>query len=248
MFWSIMSILLTLLFGQKWSSYIEAFYFVSLLLPIILVTAYFFNNFLVPRYLGTRRYFRFTLYTLYTIVGSLYLTVFVVLFAFIYLANYSTAPLNPLVFDVLLMGFILYFGVFAYSFFILTRKNQSNQIALNELQQELSVHQNAKIEIRADRKNHSVNSDDIDFIESLGDYVKVHISDRELITKEKISHLENRLPRRFLRIHRSYIINRQKVKSFNREQVVLNNQELPISRTYKQSVLEKLGSGRPSNK
>lgn len=251
-FWSVICLLLTILFGQKWSSYIEAFYFATLLLPVILLTAYFLNSYLVPRYLLAGRHLRFGLYTGYTIIASLYLTGFVVVFAFIYLANYHTARMNPIVWDVVLMGFILYFVVFAYSFFLLSRKNLSSAKQVQSLSQELARTEVASITITSNRKHHTIALDELLYIESLADYVKVHSSGRparrsgELITKEKISHLEKQLPRYFVRIHRSFLVNSRKIDSHTKELVNISGRELPISRTYKQAALEALHSARAS--
>ncbi|MEQ9298028.1 MAG: LytTR family DNA-binding domain-containing protein [Cyclobacteriaceae bacterium] len=243
-FWSTICLLLTVLFGQKWSSYTEAFYFATLLLPVILVTAYFFNSYLVPRYLITKRHFRFALYTVYTIIGSLFLTGFVVVFAFIYLANYRVDRMNPIVWDVVLMGFILYFVVFAYSFFLLTRKNLSSSLQVTALHDALTRNRLVTMTIKSERKNHTITLSDVLYIESLADYVKLHLSGRSLVTKEKISHFERELPEHFVRIHRSFLINIHQVESFTKESVTIGGSELPISRTYKQAALEALHSGR----
>ncbi len=253
-FWSIICLLLTFLFGQKWSSYTEAFYFSTLLLPVILLTSFFFNAYLVPRYLLTGRHFRFGLYTFYSVIASLYLTGIVVVFAFIYLANYHTARMNPIVWDVVLMGFILYFVVFAYSFFLLSRKNLSSTEQVQSLSQALALTEVETITITSNRKHHTIALDELLYVESLADYVKIHISDRparpggELITKQKISHLEKQLPAYFVRIHRSFLINSRKVDSHTKEIVAIGGNELPISRTFKQAALEVLHSGRASTR
>ena len=53
------------------------------------------------------------------------------------------------------------------------------------------------------------------------------------LTKEKLSTVMERLPDTFIRIHRSIVVNRDKIRSFNRELVTLEKAELPISRKYK---------------
>ena len=58
-----------------------------------------------------------------------------------------------------------------------------------------------------------------------------------IMTKEKISELQERLPDSFLRIHRSIIVNRDKIQSFNRELIVVKEVELPLSRKYKEEVM-----------
>src|SRR5690606_25692911 len=96
--------------------------------------------------------------------------------------------------------------------------------------------------VRVNRKMNKIHLNDIDYLESLGDYVKLFTSSASpMITKEKISSLDDRLPESFLRIHRSFIVNIDKIQSFTREEIMLNNNtNLPISRTYKKSVLEVL--------
>ena len=59
-------------------------------------------------------------------------------------------------------------------------------------------------------------------------------------SKEKISHMEEYLPEGFIRIHRSFIVNRSKISTFSREHVVVGGMELPVSRSYKKEVLEAL--------
>jgi DNA-binding LytR/AlgR family response regulator len=83
--------------------------------------------------------------------------------------------------------------------------------------------------------------DEIIYIESLADYIKVHSLDgKEISSKEKISALEEKLPDFFIRIHRSFIINRENVSRFNNNEVELNGIVLNIGRTYKNQALLKL--------
>ncbi len=79
------------------------------------------------------------------------------------------------------------------------------------------------------------------YIESLDDYVKVHLKDIILITRENISTLEEKLPYPpFVRIHRSFIINSNWVKTISNEGVELNGKELPFGRAFKKSALNHL--------
>jgi DNA-binding LytR/AlgR family response regulator len=79
--------------------------------------------------------------------------------------------------------------------------------------------------------------DDILYIESLKDYVKVITTNKTIITKQSISALEEMLPKaNFLRIHRSYIVSLSKIESFTRKLIGIAKQELPISRMYRHEV------------
>lgn len=97
------------------------------------------------------------------------------------------------------------------------------------------------INIKADRTTVKVRLADILFIESLSDYVKVHTSGRTLISRQRISHLAETLaPHQFIRIHRSFLVPIPRITAFTAEEVQLGSRTLPISRTYKQAVLERL--------
>ncbi len=93
------------------------------------------------------------------------------------------------------------------------------------------------IYLRADRKNIKVNFDDILFVESLKDYLKVVTKDKAIITKQSISALEETLPSHlFIRTHRSFIVSINKIDSFTSELIQINKYELPISRSYQHEV------------
>lgn len=79
------------------------------------------------------------------------------------------------------------------------------------------------------------------FIESMSDYLKIHTSDGMLLTKEKISTIEQKLPSHFLRIHRSFILNTHHLQAYTHESIEVAGKQLPISRSFRQEVLEKLG-------
>jgi DNA-binding LytR/AlgR family response regulator len=82
---------------------------------------------------------------------------------------------------------------------------------------------------------------DIVCIESLRDYVKVKTTSGDIITYQRITALEEKLPDdKFLRIHRSFIIARDKIKSFTASSVEIGEEELPIGRQYKDVVLQAL--------
>jgi len=96
------------------------------------------------------------------------------------------------------------------------------------------------ITVRYNRTNYPIKLIQILYIESMSDYVKI-VTDRDVvITKQKISHLHKELPVNFLRTHRSYIVNKHHVTSYNKESLSVIEHQIPISRTYKKEVLEEL--------
>jgi DNA-binding LytR/AlgR family response regulator len=82
---------------------------------------------------------------------------------------------------------------------------------------------------------------DILYIESLRDYVRVKTVHREVITYQKISYLEQKLPQnKFLRIHRSFMVAVDKIISFSPSNVRINTTDIPIGRNYKNPTLKVL--------
>ena len=79
------------------------------------------------------------------------------------------------------------------------------------------------------------------FIESVKDYVKVRTDEKEIITQQKISYLEESLPhQQFLRIHRSFIVNIDKIDAYSATDVEIGKHSIPIGRNYKNDVMKVL--------
>ncbi len=95
--------------------------------------------------------------------------------------------------------------------------------------------------VRSERKMVKINFLDINYIESLSDYVKFYLNENIVITRETITNIESKLPKTdFLRVHRSFIISISKINSFTNEYIEIKNKVIPISRSYKKEVLKKL--------
>ncbi|MFD2540797.1 LytR/AlgR family response regulator transcription factor [Lacinutrix gracilariae] len=92
--------------------------------------------------------------------------------------------------------------------------------------------------VRSERRMLKVDFEAILYIESYSDYIKIHLANETIVTRETISAIEAKLPsNKFLRIHRSFIISLQSITSFTNEHVTIKEKALPISRSYKKEVL-----------
>ncbi|MRT92100.1 LytTR family DNA-binding domain-containing protein [Ancylomarina sp. 16SWW S1-10-2] len=240
-YWIFVLLILTLVFGLSWGNNIAAFFFISMLLPIVLGTSYFFNYFLVPRYYLQKKYVRFGLYSFYTAIISMYLETIVLMFSFIYLGNFSFSNLGPNASNTFLLAALLYLMVFIGSFLLLSRQIREKQQIIQEFMLEKEKMKQTYLEIISNRKTSKIKYEDIIYIESLSDYVNIHTSSEEIKTKEKISNLEDRLPENFLRIHRSFIINKGRLKRFSYDHILVDDIQLNIGRTYRKQVKESLG-------
>lgn len=90
---------------------------------------------------------------------------------------------------------------------------------------------------RVDREQLKVWLKDILYIEGLGDYVKVYTTNGPLITYERLSYLEEKLPEEhFLRVHKSYIIATGMIQSFSGSVVNIAGKRIPVGRMYRERV------------
>ena len=244
LFWLVATSILVLVFGRSWNNNLHAFYFISLLLPVVMATSYFFNYYLVPYFLLKKKYFWFTLYFFYTLVLSLYFQLLVIVFSYIYFTQFNLNEIAANIIDqIILLAFVMYAIVFAGSFFVMLQQLLASKRELELLRDEKKKEENDFVELISNRKIVRINYDDIEFIESLSDYIRVHISTGEkIVSKAKISKLQKMLPVQFLRIHRSFIINVQKIKQFSSTEIELSTIQLNIGRSYKKDVVEKLKS------
>lgn len=95
------------------------------------------------------------------------------------------------------------------------------------------------IYLRVDRKMIKVLLDEILYIESDKDYVKVYTEKGYYITRQTIASVEAMLSdNKFIRVHRSYIISLNKLKSFTSETVEIADKELPIGKLYRNFFLK----------
>jgi DNA-binding LytR/AlgR family response regulator len=115
------------------------------------------------------------------------------------------------------------------------RKTSVNSIAVSTEGQKHFIY------IKADRKMHKLYVEDILYIESLDDYVKIHLHNQVLITRENISQLEQKLASEaFIRIHRSFLVSAKAVTCISQEGVEIRNKWLPFGRAFKHSAMASL--------
>jgi len=96
--------------------------------------------------------------------------------------------------------------------------------------------------IKTEYRIQRVSLSDISYIEALRDYVAIHTGPEKILSLESMRHMEEVLPDdQFIRIHKSYIVNRNKIDYLERSRVVIGKEYLPIGDTYKEKVRIKLG-------
>ena len=94
---------------------------------------------------------------------------------------------------------------------------------------------------KVDKKLFKIDFQDIIYFEAYGDYVKIFLKDKMLLTKERLSAVEQQLPPKlFFRIHRSYVIALSAIEFIEGNMVKIGKERLPISENLKEGLMEKL--------
>lgn len=89
--------------------------------------------------------------------------------------------------------------------------------------------------VKSNKKTYKVNIKDVFYIEALGDYIKIHTNDNMIVTYQSMKKVEALLPsNQFVRIHKSFIVAINKIKTIEGNMVEVKNEKLPIGSNYKQ--------------
>ncbi|MDW3190783.1 MAG: LytTR family DNA-binding domain-containing protein [Cytophagales bacterium] len=215
----------------------------SVLLPVMAVGSFTFHSQIVPRYLLTGRKRQFVMYTIYLTVIVIWLEIWVIIGALVLLANYSYSGLGEYAGDVRLLVVLQVLLVFGDGFLLSWASLKRRDQEIQELREANKKQELKTIEVIVNRQTVPIPIEQILYIESFSDYVKIHVEDRQLVVREKISKLEERLPENFMRVHRSFLINRNAITAFNRSGINIGHVEIPVGRKYAQDTRRLLSSG-----
>jgi two-component system LytT family response regulator len=97
------------------------------------------------------------------------------------------------------------------------------------------------LSVKADYKTQLVKISDIIYLESAGEYVRLHVDGGQTITTLfRLKNMETSLPANlFLRVHRSYIVNLKRISSYTKGRIFIDNGEyIPLGENYKERFLE----------
>jgi DNA-binding LytR/AlgR family response regulator len=101
--------------------------------------------------------------------------------------------------------------------------------------------EDAFIYVKENKKVLKVHLNEILYMEGLSEYVQIYCKDKKIITKNSMTNMANKLPdKEFMRIHKSFIVSLSKIRAFTSSTVEIPGKEIPIGRSYKNSVIEAL--------
>jgi two-component system, LytTR family, response regulator len=94
-----------------------------------------------------------------------------------------------------------------------------------------------KTEYRLER----VDFDDIIYIEGMKDYLRIFCTDKKIMTLQNFAKMEESLPaKKFCRVHKSFIVAIDKIKSVERGVIIIADRRIPVSNTYKENFFSKI--------
>ncbi|MEJ5103579.1 LytR/AlgR family response regulator transcription factor [Chryseobacterium sp. MYb328] len=94
--------------------------------------------------------------------------------------------------------------------------------------------------VKSSGQQHRINFNEILYIESIKDYVNIRTAGEEYIVLDTLKSMENQLSESFVRIHKSFIVNLDKVKSIGAKKISLHELEIPIGDSYRANLLDRL--------
>jgi len=106
-----------------------------------------------------------------------------------------------------------------------------------------AVGERAALFFNVSKKRVKIYIDEILFIESLKEYIRITTKEKSILTKFQLGQIEEMLARNgFLRVHRSFLVAKNKIDAFSATDVEINGEQIPIGRSYKETVMEMLES------
>ncbi len=125
--------------------------------------------------------------------------------------------------------------------------NKYYQVNIEEKHNQSSVvnnfnnHEEPFIYVKENKKVMKVFLNEILYLEGLSEYVQVYTENKKIVTKNSMTNMESKLPdSEFMRIHKSYIVSLSKIQAFTSTSIEIPGKQLPIGRSYKNSVIEAL--------
>ncbi len=127
---------------------------------------------------------------------------------------------------------------FSYEEFLKAARKAERLIKLEQAEQKEIIEANNEfLFLKSEYKIRRINFNDIKYIEGLKDYVKVYLQNevKPILSINSLKALEAKLPEsKFMRVHRSYIVNLEKIDTIERSRIVFGKMYIPVSEQYKE--------------
>jgi len=134
----------------------------------------------------------------------------------------------------------------SYADFLASAKKALNWFDMAKKAAQNEEKERTSLFVKSDYKLVQILFDDILYIEGLKDYIKIYVKNetRPIITLMSLKNMEDTLPSdRFLRVHRSYIVQKNKIENINKNRITIAGYEISIGETYRQTLMDEIGKG-----
>lgn len=127
---------------------------------------------------------------------------------------------------------------FNFNRFLKSVSNVYESLALkSEPIQHTETPTDAKIFIKEDKKHHQIKLKNILFIEAYGNYVKINMVDKMIVSHQTLTSFTYNLPEsQFIRVHKSFIISIDKIELIEGNRILILNHKIPIGKMYRLNV------------
>ncbi|WP_377923144.1 LytR/AlgR family response regulator transcription factor [Alteromonas sediminis] len=226
-FWLSYYVLFSLIWATPEQGYFASFYLEFILMPVRIFAVYCMLYWLIPNFLAQRQYKIFVLNYAVVIAMSGLLQMFFSYFFY-----------NQLMPELSAQTMLSLSGWFRSCMLINTTVILLGSLKIlqmnMQLQEELARIKNKSastseyIEVKSNRKMYRLKINDILFLQGMGNYVTYHLEGRQKhIVYMSLKQALDSLPKTFIRVHRSYVVNKRKIDSYNQDEIFIGEQTIP---------------------
>ena len=142
-----------------------------------------------------------------------------------------------------LKGYELHITDYLLKPFTFNRFLQAVNKAQENLSQRITEKQVDFIFVKTENRLEKIMISDILYIEGMRDYLRIHTSNKKIMTLQSFSELEQLIPTHLVcRVHKSYMVAVNKIESIERSRIKIADQLIPVSETYKEAFLQLINS------
>lgn len=130
---------------------------------------------------------------------------------------------------------------FSYSDFLTAAKKAVDWFEITSSVEQNSDKTQTGFFVRSEYQLIQIQFDELLYVEGLKDYVKIYCENKlkPILTLMSMKAIEEIIPaKQFIRVHRSYIVNRNKITKIDKNRIIIGKQEIPIGNTYRKAFLE----------
>ncbi|TBW29123.1 LytTR family DNA-binding domain-containing protein [Gramella sp. KN1008] len=105
---------------------------------------------------------------------------------------------------------------------------------------EKATPQQNRIFVKDGNKLVKINLEEVRYLKSEGNYISIILQDKKILTLMTLKELEPKLPRFFQKVHRSYMVNLNKIDSIDSSGLEIENKHIPVSKSYEKELLRNI--------